>query len=40
MKGKRVVIPGAFNQIGAFLARRAPLRLAAAVVRKVHQKER
>jgi uncharacterized protein len=37
MKGKRVVIPGVFNRIGSFLARRAPLRLTSAVVRRVHR---
>jgi hypothetical protein len=37
MKGKRVVIPGVLNQIGAFLAKRVPARLASAVVRRIHQ---
>ena len=37
MQGKRVVIPGLLNRVGAFLARRAPLRLTSAVVRKVHE---
>jgi short-subunit dehydrogenase len=37
MSGKRVVIPGRMNRIGAFLARRVPLRLASGIVRKVHQ---
>jgi short-subunit dehydrogenase len=37
MRGKRVVIPGAMNWIGAFFARRVPLRLTSAVVRRVHQ---
>ena len=37
MQGKRVVIPGLMNRVGAFLARRAPFRLTSAVVRKVHE---
>jgi uncharacterized protein len=37
LRGKRVVIPGLMNRIGAFLARRAPLRLTSSVVRKVHE---
>jgi short-subunit dehydrogenase len=37
MLGKRVVIPGMMNRIGAFFARRVPLRLSSAVVRRVHQ---
>ena len=37
MKGKRVVIPGFFNRIGALLARRAPYRLTSAVVRRIHR---
>ena len=38
IKGKRVVIPGMLNRVGSFLARRAPLRLSCAVVRKVHER--
>lgn len=38
MKGKRVVIPGLLNRIGAFLAKRAPARITSAVVRKIHQR--
>ncbi|HZL42518.1 MAG TPA: SDR family oxidoreductase [Verrucomicrobiae bacterium] len=38
MKGKRVVIPGIFNKVGAFLAKRAPDRLSAAVVARLHKK--
>ncbi len=37
MRGKRVVIPGMMNRIGAFFARRVPLRLSTAVVRRVHE---
>lgn len=37
MKGKRVVIPGLLNQMGSFLARRAPFRLTSAVVRRIHK---
>ena len=37
LRGKRVVIPGLLNRVGAFFARRVPLRLTSAVVRKVHQ---
>jgi uncharacterized protein len=37
LRGKRVVIPGLMNRIGAFLARRAPLRLTSSAVRKVHE---
>lgn len=37
MLGKRVVIPGMMNRIGAFFARRVPLRLACAVARRVHE---
>jgi uncharacterized protein len=37
MKGKRVVIPGVMNRIGSFLAKRAPLRLTSAIVRKIHE---
>ena len=36
MKGKRVVIPGVFNRIGSFFARRVPLRLTSAIVRRIH----
>jgi short-subunit dehydrogenase len=38
MKGRRVVIPGFLNQLGAFLARRAPWRMTSAVVRRIHKK--
>jgi short-subunit dehydrogenase len=38
MKGKRVVIPGIANKVGAFLAKRAPDRLSAAVVARLHKK--
>jgi hypothetical protein len=37
MLGKRVVIPGMMNRIGSFFARRVPLRVSSAVVRKVHE---
>lgn len=37
MKGQRVVIPGFFNRLASFLARRAPYRLTSAVVRRIHQ---
>jgi short-subunit dehydrogenase len=37
MKGKRVVIPGLLNRIGAFLAKRAPARLTSIVVHRIHQ---
>jgi short-subunit dehydrogenase len=37
MKGKRVVIPGILNQIGAFVAKRSPGRLTNAIVRRIHQ---
>ena len=37
MKNQRVVIPGVMNRIGAMLARRAPLRLTSAIVRKIHE---
>ena len=37
MKGRRVVIPGVMNRIGAFLARRSPLRLTSAIVRRIHE---
>jgi short-subunit dehydrogenase len=37
MKNKRVVIPGTLNRIGAVLARRAPLRMTSAIVRKIHE---
>jgi len=36
MKGKRVVIPGVINKIGSALAKRAPARLATAIVRWLH----
>ena len=35
-RGQRVVIPGLTNKIGAFLARRLPLRLTTAIVRRIH----
>jgi hypothetical protein len=38
MKGKRVVIPGTLNRIGAFLGKRMPERLTTAVVQKLHSK--
>ena len=37
MRGKRVVIPGAFNRVGSFLARRVPFRLTSAIVRRIHR---
>jgi hypothetical protein len=37
MRGKRVVIPGIMNRVGAFVARRVPLRLTSMVVRRVHE---
>ena len=36
MRGKRVVIPGLMNKIGAFLAKRMPPRLTSAIVRQIH----
>jgi short-subunit dehydrogenase len=36
MKGKRVVIPGLLNQVGAFFAKRVPARLTSAVVKRIH----
>jgi short-subunit dehydrogenase len=36
MRGKRVVIPGLFNRIAAALARRGPVSVAAAAVRRIH----
>ena len=36
MKGKRVVIPGVMNQIGAFLAKRTPDRVTSAIVKRIH----
>jgi len=36
MNGKRVVIPGIMNRLGSFFARRAPLRLTSAIVRRIH----
>jgi short-subunit dehydrogenase len=36
VKGKRVVIPGTLNRISSFLARRVPLRLTSAIVRRIH----
>jgi short-subunit dehydrogenase len=38
MRGKRVVIPGATNKIASFLAKRLPLALTIAVVRRLHRK--
>jgi short-subunit dehydrogenase len=37
MRGQRVVIPGVFNQVGSFLARRVPFRLTSAIVRRIHK---
>lgn len=37
MKGQRVVIPGLFNKVGAFIARRVPYRMTSAIVRKIHE---
>jgi short-subunit dehydrogenase len=39
MKGKRVVIPGITNKVASFLAKRAPVRMTSAVVRRIHQRE-
>jgi len=36
LRGKRVVIPGLFNQIAAALAKRGPVCVAASAVRKIH----
>jgi uncharacterized protein len=36
MRGRRVVVPGLFNKIAAMLSKRAPARLTAAMVRKIH----
>lgn len=38
MKGKRVVIPGAANRAASFLAKRAPVRLTTAIVRRLHSR--
>lgn len=38
MAGKRVVIPGATNKIASFLAKRLPLAMTTAVVRRLHRK--
>ncbi len=38
MKGKRVVIPGLTNKVASFLAKRAPVRVTSAVVRRIHQR--
>jgi len=37
MKGKRVVIPGVMNQVGAFFAKRSPGQLTNAIVRRIHK---
>jgi short-subunit dehydrogenase len=37
MKGKRVVIPGLFNNLLSFLAKRTPPRLTSAVVRRINE---
>jgi hypothetical protein len=37
LRGKRVVIPGIMNRIGAFFARRVPLRLSSTIARKIHE---
>jgi short-subunit dehydrogenase len=36
LKGKRVVIPGAVNQVASFFAKRVPPRLTTAIVRRLH----
>ena len=36
MLGKRVVIPGVLNKLGAFLGRRAPQRLTNSIVKRLH----
>jgi short-subunit dehydrogenase len=36
MKGKRVAIPGALNNIMSFLAKRVPPRLNSAIARRLH----
>lgn len=38
MRGKRVVIPGLTNKVASFLAKRVPLPLTTAVVRRLHRK--
>jgi uncharacterized protein len=38
MKGRRVVIPGLINKITSAIAKRIPVRLTVAVVRKIHKK--
>ena len=38
LRGKRVVIPGWQNKIASVLAKRLPLRLTTAVVRRIHSK--
>lgn len=38
MRGQRVVIPGWTNKISSMLAKRLPLRLTTAVVRRIHSK--
>jgi hypothetical protein len=37
MRGKRVVIPGIMNRVGAFFARRVPLRLSSTVAGRIHE---
>ncbi len=37
--GKRVVIPGWHNRIAAMLAKRLPLRITSAIVRRIHAKK-
>lgn len=39
MKGKRVVIPGWQNRISSMLAKRLPLTITSAIVRRIHRKE-
>ena len=36
MRGRRVVIPGVTNKITSFLARRMPVRVTTAIVRRIH----
>jgi hypothetical protein len=38
MRGQRVVIPGWTNKITSMFAKRLPLRLTTAVVRRIHSK--
>ena len=37
LQGKRVVIPGVMNRISSFFAKRVPLRLTSAIVRRMHE---